>query len=122
MLLDMLISLIIGSLAVNCTVECIHHSKLFSRLRALLEVTPDNLVSQVVACPYCLSFHVGYIIIFFTLLVISGGFFVKLAIAPVLWLAIVRGAQLINDVLHAKIRTPKIEDYLNELKDFKLNV
>ena len=111
--------LILLGLAINSAVETIHHGRIFTSLRAKIEARGD-LLSDIVGCPYCLSYHVGYIL---TLLLtianclITGAVWTNIFAAPVLWLASTRLAHLINDGLKQFNRTPKALPFLPPMEN-----
>lgn len=112
MIIPFLGYLLLGGLAVNGIVECLHHARIFARFRAWAEAY-ENGFSDLVACPYCLSHHVGYLVTLALLIfhAMTFGFtWALMAIGPVVWYATVRLSNLINDVLHKWIRTPKEAD------------
>lgn len=102
----------IAVLANNLVIETYHHGQIFEGHRASLQsrlaVYADPLrlnAVLVLLCPYCLSHWTGGAVatMVFTHLNPNGDWM----LLPVYALAVARGSNLLNDVLHDFIRTPK---------------
>ncbi len=120
-----LTDLAICALAVNQTVEVWHHSELFERKResitqwldahSTVETAAPFRLSvelqwwwhKVRMCPWCFSVPLGLAVVSYIELVNHAGQFTPWLLLPVYGLAISRVANLINDTLHAYLRTPR---------------
>lgn len=87
-------------------VETLHHGSIFDNPRAWLQAR-GGFINDLVSCPFCLS-H-------WTAMALTASVFAVLvtdwkygALAPVYWLAVVRGSNLCNDYFHDKCRTPRL--------------
>ena len=98
-----LATLLALTLATQQIVEVVNHSEIAAPLRARAEASP-SFISSVLLCPYCLSVWAG-------LACVLVWFVIPIAV----WaLAASRGANLINDLTHAKCRTPKLNHFDHE--------
>jgi len=132
---DLIMPLIMASLATWGAVETWHHGEIFANTRAFFEVK-TGVLSEILGCPFCLS-HWGAM--FFTLLVFtqrawvfketSTGFILEIKANsemfftfPIFWLATTRLSNLLNDYFHRWCRTPRVkisEEDLKLLDDIK---
>lgn len=97
-----IIDLVFLVLATAQVIEVFHHSSICAGMRARLE-NFDNFIGDFFACMFCLSVWVGAILT-------VGYFFAADYPAwrlPVYALAVIRGANLLNDVLYKFCRTPR---------------
>lgn len=117
--LSILGTVLVASLATWQVVEVWHHSELFAdwrdRLRAGLDSAAaagdgrprgslTSWLAQLLTCPWCLSVHVGMLLLFAGA---SGVWWLQYAVAG---LAASRLANLGNDVFHPYCRTPRNTD------------
>jgi len=111
MLSFLLAHLVLAALATCQAVEVFHHGSLFApaRARAFRWSTCDGprplrLAGELLLCPFCLSHWVAAAMV----ILVGLGCLVSWVYAlPVWWLAVTRGANLCNDLLHAWSRTPR---------------
>ena len=104
-----LTELLILVLATAQVIEVYPHSSLFAVIRARLE-SFDNFFGDLFACMFCLSVWVGA--------GLTVWFFCTLAYPawrlPIYALAVTRGANILNDVLHKFCRTPRVSDMFDD--------
>lgn len=103
-MIEILLAIVVLGIAINSTVECIHHALIFERMRAYFEAK-DGLLNDIISCPYCLSYHVGWFLSLFMMTFLPWWSWI------IVWLASTRVAQLINDREAAVSRTPKTNGY-----------
>lgn len=110
---ELLIAAVIVTLA-NCSViEAARHGEIFARFRAWLEVK-EGFFPSLLLCPFCLSYWTPAVLLLLLLWRDLHGY-QFLALIP-LSFAVTRMSNLLNDVLHDKCRTPRVEKELqNEL-------
>ena len=105
-------------------IEIWHHSLLFAGLRSRVELW-GNKLGELLGCPFCLSPWVALLSVSVLLLPrwleINGGHVNTLRLV---WyaFAVARLANLSNDLLHEKCRTPKpFDDVLGNLGPFDID-
>lgn len=103
------LDVVIMILATNQAVETFHHGSLFAESRAKLEIS-EGFFAELLLCPFCLSHWVAALTVGWYVVArwLVGETWELLALAPVYALAIARGAQLLNDVAHRRLRTPRV--------------
>jgi hypothetical protein len=118
--------LAIYSLAVNQALEVWHHSELFERNRSSIskwlddnanatEAEPYRMLAglcwwwhKVRMCPWCFSVPLGAAVVTYVELANRTGQYATWLMLPIYGLAVSRTANLLNDTLHAYLRTPRI--------------
>ena len=98
-------------LATCAVVEVLHHGALFAGLRARLEAR-GGFWSELMDCPFCLTHWVagGFALLLTGTACIGNSSVqcVRVVLGlPLLWFAVVRGANLLNDITHHWNRTPR---------------
>lgn len=106
------VDLIILALACNLAVETWHHSSLFADWRAYFEAAETRL-SELLGCPYCLSHWTSLALCLYYLGVATLRYWpglpavwVSVLQTPVIFMAVARIAQLLNDFTFRVNRTP----------------
>ena len=110
-----LVELLLSSLATWAIVEVYQHGDIFSSVRGRMEAS-ESFIARAFQCPFCLSHWVA---------MLTTGLAIAMwvpelhwSLAPhcfLLWLASVRTANALNDLMHSTTRTPK-EELLPELE------
>lgn len=123
--LTVLATAAVAPLAATHLVEVVHHGSIFRRLRAWarnarldkdrprplrdflgsgwLRLKLRTFFGELIHCPFCLSHWSGAIML---VLVIGTAIISPYVSLPVWWLALVRLANLINDITHPVNRSP----------------
>lgn len=101
----------IAPLAATHLVEVVHHGSIFRRLRSWARRNKTDKekgpvrrwLGELISCPFCLSHWAGAAVV---ILVVGAVLLSPYVSLPVWWLALVRLANLINDVTKPISRSP----------------
>lgn len=115
-MIDLLIAALI-CVPANCAVmEAWHHGEIFAGLRARVEAK-SGFLAELLSCPFCFSHWTPLPLL--TLLLWHDFDVCRLAALIPLSFAVTRMSNILNDVLHSRCRTPRVDaglqDEVNEL-------
>jgi hypothetical protein len=115
---EFLIAAVIATFANCAVIEAVHHGEIFARVRAWFEAR-EGFLSELVGCPFCFSYWTSLPLLLLCLWHVLTLYQLP-ALIP-LALAVTRMSNLLNDVLHAWCRTPRVaEEIQNEIASLDL--
>ena len=113
--------IILASVATCQLTETFRHSSVFAGLRARIEAR-SPFWSELVGCGFCFSHWAAAMLVLLIaghLLVSSSQWLVDPCLLTLVWLAAIRGANLLNDLTKAWSRSPSSEG--PQVADLELN-